>query len=502
MDEKNNVKIKIDGMTCVACKEKIEKELNNLDGVFHATVKLESNLVEIEFDPETVTILKLQEVIESLDYKVVENIENSSSTNKKNEITQMIIIAGVAIILYLIINNTIGFNFIPEISSQMGFGLLFVVGLFTSLHCISMCGGINLSICLPKKEGDSRIIPSIMYNSGRVVSYTILGGIVGGIGSVVSFSNITKALIAILAGVFMMIMGLNMLNIFPILRKITPQMPLFIRKFVKSEKQGRGAFVVGLLNGFIPCGPLQAMQIYALGTGSVLMGAMSMFFFSIGTVPLMFGLGALGGILGKKFTQSMVKVSGILVIILGFIMMGRGVALSGHRLSLPDSVSKLNSQSYITDGSNSNTTYVPQIEDGKQIIKSNLTEGRYQPITVNKGIPVKWIINAKEDEINGCNEVLIVPKYNIEKKLIPGENIIEFTPDEEGVIPYSCWMGMIKSKITVERNEEIQSTTKETISTTIKAIDVNEPVSEKSNIKNKSQENLVNTSGCRSCSGH
>jgi len=81
-----------------------------------------------------------------------------------------------------------------------------------------------------------------------------------------------------------------MLNIFPVLRKITPRMPkIFGRKI--SNAKNKGPLLVGLLNGFMPCGPLQAMQLYALGTGSFIAGATSMFMFSLGTVPLMFGLG-------------------------------------------------------------------------------------------------------------------------------------------------------------------------------------------------------------------
>ena len=71
------------------------------------------------------------------------------------------------------------------------------------------------------------------------------------------------------------------------------------------------------------------------------------------------------------------------------------------------------------------------------------------PSPFMRGVPVKWIIQADESDINGCNNQMLIPKYNIEKKLVAGDNIIEFTPTETGTVPYSCWMGMIKSSITV-----------------------------------------------------
>lgn len=101
--------------------------------------------------------------------------------------------------------------------------------------------------------------------------------VVGGLGSLVSFSGTAKGIVAILAGLFMVIMGVNMLNIFPALRKFNPRMPRFFWNKIHNNKGKHGPLVVGMLNGLMPCGPLQAMQIYALGTGSILAGATSMF---------------------------------------------------------------------------------------------------------------------------------------------------------------------------------------------------------------------------------
>lgn len=447
--------IRIDGMTCIHCQEKIEKGIGELAGVSNIKVQLEKNLATVVYNPQKIQLEKIEEEIEKLDYKVIRNDGKETAVNKSgNENLQLVGVSILIVAIYFIIQNTIGFDFIPEVSGNMGLGFLFMIGLMTSIHCISMCGGINLSQCIPKNPGDSKINPSLIYNSGRVVSYTILGGVIGALGSVVSFSGTTKGFIAIFAGAFMIIMGLNMLNIFPSLRKINPRMPLFLRKLANSEKKGKGPFVVGLLNGFIPCGPLQAMQIYALGTGSVVMGALSMFFFSLGTVPLMLGLGAAGAYLGGRFTTKMIKIGSILVIILGFIMAGRGFALAGINIGMNSDNNKDLAQSKkpeikVEKSIKKVDMSVATLEDGKQIVRSDISGRTYHPITVQKGVPVKWIIDAKKQDITGCNRILTVPDYNVEKKLVPGENIIEFTPSEEGKIIYTCWMGMISSTIDV-----------------------------------------------------
>lgn len=85
----------------------------------------------------------------------------------------------------------------------------------------------------------------------------------------------------------------------------------------------------------------------------------------------------------------------------------------------------------------------------EQTVTTSFSSRGYVPITVQVGVPVKWTIRMEEGDITGCNNELIIPKYNIDQPLSAGDTVIEFTPEETGKIPYSCWMGMIRSSITV-----------------------------------------------------
>lgn len=438
--------LNIEGMTCSGCEMRIENRLQKISGVKNAKASFVSSTMEVTYDPETVSLEKIIAAIEKLDY-AVKNRPNSAPNGEEEKSKDQIPVnqlIGICIILfagYLLIKNTIGFNYIPAVSANMGYGILFAVGLMTSLHCIAMCGGINLSQCVSYRFGANNKIgkwrPSLLYNAGRVISYTIVGGIVGGLGSAVSFSGTAKGMVAILSGIFMVIIGLNMLNIFPRLRNLTPRLPRLFGNKIYAGDGKQGPFYIGLLNGLMPCGPLQAMQIYALATGSIAAGAASMFVFSLGTVPLMFGFGAASSFLSGRFTHKMMKVSAMLVMVLGFVMLNRGFALSGINL---------------TDGilaSTEDSGHVAKIEGNMQTVATKLQSGSYTPIIVQKGIPVKWVIEADDRAINGCNETIMIPNYSISKTLVPGDNEINFTPDTEGSIPYSCWMGMIRSSITV-----------------------------------------------------
>ena len=187
----------------------------------------------------------------------------------------------------------------------------------------------------------------------------------------------------------------------------------------------------------MPCGPLQAMQLFALSTGSWYMGALSMFCFSLGTVPLMLGVGLISGTLNRRFAGPMRIACAALVAVMGMSMLQNALSLAGF--AAPAAVQPESTE----DG-------VAYFSDGVQLVHTTLDYRSYAPITVKAGIPVRWTITADSHVLNGCNEALVIPEYSIQKGLAPGDNIIEFTPAETGTFPYSCWMGMIRSSITVE----------------------------------------------------
>ena len=460
--------LKVRVMTCTSCEIKIENKLKKIAGINSVKASFSKATVTVTYDPSIIDLDRIIAVIEKLDYKVVKssNVQAiiKQEQTKKNENMPIMQLLGMLVIIiagYMILSRTGIINSIPLVTQDMGFGILFVVGMLTSIHCVAMCGGINLSQCVSCKvdtgEGSklAKFKPSMMYNTGRVVSYTILGGIFGTFGSLISVTAMAKGIITVLAGVIMVIMGLNMLNIFPGLRKFNPRMPKIFANKIHNNNGEHRPFYVGLLNGLMPCGPLQAMQIYALGTGSFIAGAGAMFFFSIGTVPLMFGFGAISSLLNRKFTYKMMKVSAILVMVLGVIMLNRGFNISGLNM--------FKNVAYAQAGSGN----IAIIEGNVQSVTTKLESGSYTPFTVQKGIPVRWTITAEASQINGCNGTITIPSYGVSKTLEPGDNIIEFTPTSEGNVLYTCSMGMIKSNITVVSNiaEETSKVTQQADST-------------------------------------
>jgi sulfite exporter TauE/SafE/copper chaperone CopZ len=414
--------LRIGGMTCANCERRIQNALLAVRGVVTVDVRWADGSADVSYDGGLVSSAEIHAVIERLGYEIL-------GENGFYRISGLLIIIAV---LYVIISRLNLTSSLPLAESGTGYGMLFIIGVLTSVHCVAMCGGINLAQCIPR-SGTFRA--SLQYNAGRVISYTLIGGIVGAVGSVITFSGAFKGIIQLIAGVFMVLMGANML--FPWFRKLQPRLPKKFALLISREKsKSNSPLIVGLLNGLMPCGPLQAMQLYALSTGSPLRGAVSMLLFSLGTVPLMFGLGALSSYLSAKFTRKIMTAGAVLVVVLGLTMFTRGAGLSGFSFGAAE------------ESAQSGT-----IVGGVQLVNSTLKSGDYPKITVQAGIPVKWTIDAPKGSINGCNNRMQIPKYGIEYQFQTGENIIEFTPEESGRVAYSCWMGMIRSSIIVTEKE-------------------------------------------------
>ena len=169
---KNKEKVfKLEGMSCISCENKIKTILRIHFNIERVKVSFEKGT--IEFNTDSKTNKKIYSFLLREGYVLGDEIgyiENKSIFNKDNLYVLLTLL--VILIIYLVIKNTIGFNNIPEVTDNMSYMMLFVVGLLTSLHCIAMCGGINLSQSISK---NFNIKPSIMYNIGRILSYTIIG---------------------------------------------------------------------------------------------------------------------------------------------------------------------------------------------------------------------------------------------------------------------------------------------------------------------------------------
>lgn len=417
--------LKINGMSCAMCSRRVRDALLAVPGVETAAVSYAGGTAEVGYDASRATIAQLQQAVRAAGYDI----------EARGGIAKGLRAAGIVLLilaLYLFLEYTGILNRLAPgelAQTGMSYGALFVIGLTTSVHCVAMCGGIGLSQSLSGKR-DGMLRRMIVYQAGRVLSYTGIGlvlGLIGmllGTGLKIGLSVRAQGIFKLIVGAMMLATGLNLLGLFPALRRLQLRLPMLRRR-------GGAPLIVGLLNGFMPCGPLQSMQLLALASANPLRGALSMLCFGLGTVPLMLGIGSAAGALGRRFHRAITAAGAVLVTVMALAMMTQGAALTNL---LPGAQTATG----VNDA---------QIEDDVQIVRSTLQPNQYPSITVAAGKRVRWIIDAPDGSINGCNNRMYIPDLQLEYTFQPGENIIEFMPEKS--MTYSCWMGMLRGRIEV-----------------------------------------------------
>jgi sulfite exporter TauE/SafE/copper chaperone CopZ len=456
--------LKILGMHCQSCKTLLETEIKNVSGVKEVKVDFPSGRTEVKAEQTKKIISKIINKVKEHGYSA-EVIDGegrrddsgvAANEDKKDDFeiraTKYILIGlGVIVLLavYFILQKTGVLQIFGRLhESNLSFWLLFLIGFLASFHCVGMCGGLVVTYSakyhVEKEKNKNNFLPHAAYNLGRVVSYTVIGAVLGGVGSFFGVNPMFSGIVTVLAAFVMVMMGLSLIKNISLIEKIKSKIPAPMARYFFSGEQktkSRSPFFIGLLNGFMPCGPLQAVQLYALGTGSVLHGALSMFFYVVGTAPILFSFGSLVSAISGERVKRMMKFSGAVVILLGLFMLNRGLTNFGWGYTgfLPqDRFAKIQSE----EESTKNLSEV-------QVVKMDLTYRGYVPnvLYVKRGVPVQWIINVKQ--ISGCTNEILVEKLEIKRDLQLGENIIEFTPTEIGEIPFSCWMKMVWGKFVV-----------------------------------------------------
>jgi len=440
---------KIKGMHCNSCAHLIEKEFEK--DVNRIKVSYSKEQAEVDFDENKISEKEIIERIKKLGYEVDKNQIIKGS----NKIGWIIVLCSIALLLfvgyYFLLPN---FNLpdipLPNVGDNAGLVLLFAAGLLTGFHCVSMCGGFVMSYTAKNAlNGHKSFTQHLVYGGSKVISYTIIGGIFGLIGGLFAFSIGLRGYVAIFAGLFMVFYALSMFGI-GFFKKFQFNPKFLTNAAISAGSSARGPykapFITGLLNGlFIACGPLQAMYLYAMGTESFVSGATSLMAFGLGTLPVMLSFGSLTTIISHNTTKKILKISAVIVLILGLIMLNRGLTLTGSAYNYDSIKAKFSGGDSNSDINNNNVA----INNGIQEVNMDVDASGYSPnsFVLKKGIPVKWNVNVKQ--LTGCNSELVSNEYKIDARLKQGANIFEFTPDNTGTFSFSCGMGMLRGSFIV-----------------------------------------------------
>ncbi|MEK7180233.1 MAG: sulfite exporter TauE/SafE family protein [Patescibacteria group bacterium] len=279
----------VHGMHCNACVSLTETELNLHPKVFSATSSLHTRSVDICGDFGDMT---LQDIAKELSGVLSQHSLSTEKQKKEinwKEFTVAIPIALGFAFLFMLLQKLGIVNLVN--TGSVTYGTAFVIGIIASLStCMAVVGGLVLSMSATfAKEGD-RIKPQVLFHAGRIVSFFILGGVIGAIGSAFALNTFGTFILSFIIGIVMLILGVNLLDVFHFTKKFQPTMPKFFSKHAFGVSKFNHTFtplLVGIATFFLPCGFTQSMQIYTLSTGSFLTGGLTMLSFALGTLPVL-----------------------------------------------------------------------------------------------------------------------------------------------------------------------------------------------------------------------
>lgn len=445
-------RLSISGMQCADCEINIEETVSELPGVISAKADFTEETLILDLDIASISLKTVCAAVKARGYRCSNFKKKSSGLIKR---LALIILAAAGIVLLLQLSKLIKIDLsFDDLDENASYGLIFLIGILTSFHCIGMCGGFVLSYSAKGAlSGKPSYSNHIFYGIGKTISYAGIGALFGFIGGAVSFTIGMRSLAMAFASVFLIIYGLSLLDAFAGLRRFHIRLPRFLAHNLSEQRRHTSnPLVIGLLNGLmIACGPLQAMYIMAAGTGSPVHGAALLAVFALGTLPVMFIFGLLSTMITANATRHFLKISGFIIMLLGAIMFNRSLLLSGTGYDVNSLVSeasqKASSLLADLDKKEAGTPYY--LQEGYQVIYTEAEKLEYIPdrYQLRKNIPVKWIINVKE--LSLCNNQIIVPDLNLTIDLKAGLQMVEFLPKHAGAISWSCHMGMIPGTFVV-----------------------------------------------------
>jgi len=376
----------------------------------------------------------------------------------------------IAMIIFQPQSNSIDIAANSGVMSQLV--VAFVTGITTGgLSCLAVQGGLLASSLAHQIEQDyvehtakhkkskhqetvrtNSALPISLFLVAKLVAYTLLGALLGWVGSFLTLSPTTRAVLMIAIGIFMVGNALRMFNVHPIFRYFSIEPPKFITRYIRRTAKGTDTatpIFLGLLTVFIPCGVTQAMMATALGTGSALMGAALMFAFTLGTSPVFFIVAYLATELGSKLEKFFMRFVAIVVLILGFVTLDSGLNLMGSPFSLQNMT-----RNWFTPQAAANASAdVPQpVTAAEGEIVLNVENGGYSPAILKAPAGKDLTLNLVTNKTYSCARDFVIPDLNF-YELLPDTGTVQVNiPAQEvgSTLFFTCSMGMYTGQIVFE----------------------------------------------------
>jgi len=339
----------------------------------------------------------------------------------------------------------------------MNLGVIFLTGLTVGgLTCLAVQGGLLASVIAGREEEDlatgnqrrHNLLPTTSFLTMRFLAHVLIGALLGAAGSIVSLTDTARMIVQIIAGLYMLAVALNLLEVHPVFRYVIIQPPRSLARLVHNQTKRKDMFAPGLLGLFtifIPCGTTLAMEALAISSGSFVSGALILGAFNLGTIPLFFGIGVLTTVLGDAFRKHFLRIAALALIYLGLTTVNAGLVLAGSPITFQSLAESWQSAP-------DRETILPEqrgtIIEGVQVFTIRILNNGYSPkeLYAVTGMPIR--LHLETNETYACTVAFTIPELGLSRWLKPtGTDVIEFTPTRSGNLVWTCSMGMYRGVI-------------------------------------------------------
>jgi uncharacterized protein len=455
--ELTTIAFQVKGMHCASCEVVIEQRLHELAGVQAVRINARTGTGEM-LCTRVPSVQEAQHALQAYGYTILPPSEIPCPTPEAPERPRKTFreyLEIVAIMVFLIGSYQVftHFNVLPagpDLANPASYGAIFLIGLVASVSsCMGAAGGLLVGIVTTVRSPQAGVQPgrwqtlqpTLLFHLGRMLSYTVFGAAIGTLGSIMTLSPLANSIAVLLGGLVLLLLGLRLLGFLSWLHLLQPRMPAFLRARMQSARgtsSGIASFLLGAGTFFLPCGFTQALQLYVLSKGSPIIGALTMLIFALGTLPALLSFGALSSLVKGGVLRVFVRISAVMVLLIGLVTLSSGFALLG----LPLSPSPVWSALFHQQPPMSQAPLAPLV-NGKQVVSMQIKGMEYLPsmFTVRQSVPVEWQVDGSQAQ--GCAHVLAVPDLGLTVSLPQhGSKTIVFVPKRTGNLRFSCPMAL------------------------------------------------------------
>lgn len=452
--------VHIQGMHCRSCEILLEDTLKEIRGIKAVNVSHTKGTAEVRYTGH-LDLNQVRSAVEDAGYTLGVGKKVPFISSRVEDWHELSIAALLLVSLYFLGRWTGVFDLGNSVSNNYSsLPIVFLVGLTAGVStCMALVGGLVLGVSAkfaklkPYASVQEKFTPHVMFNLGRVASFFILGGLIGGLGSVFQISMSLVGFLTVLVGLSMLFLGFQLIGVFPRLSGLQFTLPKAISRSFgldqakQAEYSHKNAALLGALTFFLPCGFTQAMQLYAISTGSPLAGALTMGTFALGTAPGLLGIGGLTSAVKGQFAKYFFKFAGLVVIVLSLFNVSNGLNLTGWKSTFGQPPTAQAQTKENPQGLGASQGQV-QVLKGTYSSDAGVVPAKF---TAQVGRPVRVEIYAQEDGA-GCMGSFAIP--GLTKKVAGfkrGQTVVmEFTPSKTGTYQMTCAMGIPHGTITIK----------------------------------------------------